>query len=461
MKMPNSVETENYIISCMLSDNSCIDKIQAILKPDCFYDPENRQYCKNIFDLYNSGIEVTPLSLHNIMKDSELSIFISMSNSASSVSNAEYSARVIYEKFMKRNLIKVAKDILIEVEDETRDIFDLITESSNSINSVVDSLPNPDSTLYERLPDILQQIKNRMVSKSHEGLESTYFPSFNKYTGGILPGEMISLSGKDKSGKTTFAYKLVLDFAINSNIPIGIFSYEMNQRILDWKALSLETGIKFNKLRNPNGYFLDPNTKLTEKELENVAIISNRKFRNTEIYTCDKVLNEQQIRSKIKGWMKDFDVKFFLIDYIGLIPTVKKHETREREISYLSRYFKGVTQDLGINLMILSQQNREGGIAESLGLERDPDFAFTIHKPAEEGITSIKINGQSFAVDENDFIITLKRNRMDVQNKQFIVGYTRDNRFCELDKTRGDKEPVEVYQEQRFDFTETEREEPF
>jgi len=197
-------------------------------------------------------------------------------------------------------------------------------------------------------------------------------------------------------------------------------------------------------LRNPHGYYQDTNSKLTDKELENVAVLSNRKFKNTKIYTCDRVLNEQQVKSKMKKWIKEYGVKFFLIDYIGLMPTMERFapSEREKQISYISRFFKQTTQDLRINTLILSQQNRDGDIAESMALQRDPDFAFTIEKPFDDDILSVKIGDQSFKMTEDDYVVTLKRNRMGQQKKQFIVGYTSENQFCELDKTRGEHEPI-------------------
>ena len=245
-KLPSNIEAETYIIGCMLYDNTCIEKAKELLKPEHFLSTTNRLFCKTIYDLNSSGIVVDSISLYEALKDeANPAVFIKLVNDISSVANIDYSLRVVYEKFMRRNLITIANNILKETEDESKDIFELIAESTNNLNSVTDNIPSGDLTLYDRLPDVIQQVKDRMIRKDINSLESVYFPSFNKLTGGVLPGEYLSLSGKDKRGKSTWAYKLLLDFAINSKMPVGVFSYEMCEKILDWKAISLETGIPF------------------------------------------------------------------------------------------------------------------------------------------------------------------------------------------------------------------------
>jgi replicative DNA helicase len=132
--------------------------------------------------------------------------------------------------------------------------------------------------------------------------------------------------------------------------------------------------------------------------------------------------------------LKAYGVKFFVIDYIGLMPSSQKHDSREREIAYLSRFLKLTAQELGIIICALSQQNREGDIAESKALERDADFAFTIYKPSEDKIETMKmvVGGikQDIRINEDDHLVTLKRSRHGKQGRQFMCSFV-DNTFVE------------------------------
>ena len=432
--LPSNIEAEKQLLGSILLDNENIGNVIELLKPECFYYAPNRIIYKAILDLYNENIVADTVSVFEKLKGTVNPADIAKcTQDISSAANAGYLARVVYEKYMRRELIKTAEEIIKGNEDESKDVFELLSEAQNKISVVTENISQSEKNLFDRLDEIIGSLKSRLVSDD-DSLQSEYFPTLNKITNGFRKGNMISLSGKDKTGKSTFAYKLTLDFAVNSKIPVGIFSFEMSQEVLDWKALSLETGINYNKLRNPKGW--NEATRLSESEIDNLALQAGRKFYRTKIYTCDKVLNELQIKAKMKKWIKEYGVEFFVIDYIGLIPTAKKIETREREVSYLSRFFKTTTAELNTRTLILSQQNRAGELAESLGLERDPDFALTIQKPFEEGVRQIKLNSgdeqQIFDLTENDFLVTLKRSRHGKQGNQFLVGYPENsNDFVE------------------------------
>lgn len=446
--MIQNLESENYILGCMVIENGCIDIVREIIKPEHFSISQNQLLCKIIYQMYENKIPIDTISLYENSKNEISAITISkITENINSTANTRYHTAVIYEKYLRRNLLKLLEGLKTETLEESGDIFEQINEVKTKLDESLQGVSEKETHLYERLETVFRNIEKRMKEKTTSALTSIYFPSFNRFTAGLLPGEMLSLSGKDKAGKTTFAYRLALDFAINSQMPVGIFSYEMIEEVLDWKAIAMETGIDFMKLRNPHGFYNDPNSKLTKEEFEKTIAISARRFHGTKIYICDRVLNELQIKAKMKIWINNYGVKFFLIDYIGLIPTTRKFDNREREVSYLSRFFKQVTKEFRTNTLILSQQNRDGDIAESMGLQRDPDFAFTIQKPYDEEMQSIKINGDSFTMTENDFIVTLKRSRFGKQKKQFIVGYTSENKFMELDKTRGDGVPIYIKQE--------------
>jgi len=136
-----------------------------------------------------------------------------------------------------------------------------------------------------------------------------------------------------------------------------------------------------------------------------------------------------------KFWKDNYDVKFVVIDYIGLIPSTGKFDSREREIAHLSRFFKLLAKEMDIIILMISQQNREGGLAESMGLYRDCDFAFSIRKPYYEGAETIKIDKVSYPISETDFVIKYERNRHGVQSKQFTASYV-GNIFRETDLTK-------------------------
>lgn len=434
----SNIEAEKDVLASIISGNSQSSEIFGLLKPEHFHDKLNSIVYKTLTKLNDLG---ESFDYTNIIEQSETEIepnyFYELQRE---VTKPLIKAMLIHDKWQARQLIKIAKDIIQNVQDSDSDIQDQTDKAISNLKSITDlSMLQEDITLHGSLEDIISSIQER-IGKQEETLRSDYFPSFNKYTGGLRAGDFISLSGKDKAGKTTLAYSLALDFAINRNIPIGIFSLEMTKETLAWKAISLECEVEYQKLRNPNGYKNDITTQLTKSELEQVALKAQRRFSKTKIYTVDQVLNERQIKTKIKKWQKDNDVQFVVIDYIGLVPSSIKFDNREREIAYLSRFFKLLAHELKITLLVLSQQNRQGEIAESKGLDRDSDFAFSIKKPLEEGIQTATIGELNVNFSETDFLVTLERSRHSAQGKQFLATYVGDKqtsfRELELFKSR-------------------------
>ena len=142
-------------------------------------------------------------------------------------------------------------------------------------------------------------------------------------TGGIRNSDFMCILGDYKQGKTTFAQQMALDFAMNEKLPVGFFSLEMDKESLYLKALSLRIGIDYQKLRSPkeNG--------LTPEEFQDFTIEAKEKFKDVNFYVCDKPLDKYQIKAKMKLWKRKFGIRFFVVDYVGLIPVNEKKERRD------------------------------------------------------------------------------------------------------------------------------------
>ncbi len=433
-KIPQNIEAEKIVLTALIFQHGESQKIIELLKKEYFHDKRNSYLFEVISRMLDAGMVVDHVMLHEQAKtdnkEDEISFDYLMEVDKEVPNKPFYHARLLYEKWVLRKLIETSQKIIDRAYEGSEDVFDLASASAEEINNVLNGIiPLEEQNLYDRLPKIFEDIKNRMTSEDGNSLQSSYFPTLNKWTGGIRAGDFIQISGKDKHGKTTVAYTLALDFAINQKIPVGVFSLEMENEVLSWKAISLECDIAYQKLRNPKG--LKSSTEnLTVDELDKVGLKAQRRFYKTKIYVCDKVLNERQIKAKMKKMIKEYGVKFFMVDYIGLIPTTGKFETREREIAYLSRFFKLACKELSVSICVLSQQNREGKIAESKGLDRDCDFAFSIRKAIEEGITKLKIEGTEIDIGENDFVLTVDRSRHGYQGRSTIVSYL-GNKFRE------------------------------
>jgi len=314
------------------------------------------------------------------------------------------------EKFLTDTLAKIKKPSEFDIN--------IIREDWESFITSFDIKVNQEKDFSEGIPEYLEELENEIAGKG-KSLTSQKFPSINNLTGGLNEGNVLTISGAWKQGKTTFGLELILDYALTHNIPIGIFSLEMNQKELYDKILSSKLNIPYEHLRNPK--------KLTNEEKQKLKK-ADKKFSGNNIFICAKNLNEIKIKTKTKEWIKKKGVKCILIDYIGLIETSKKFSIREQEVAYLSKFIKNLAGELEISVILLAQLNREGeknpkasNLAESISIARDSDFVFTIFKPYELGVKELKVNNNKISVTQDHFTVRLSNSRHSKQGKEFLL----------------------------------------
>ena len=353
-----------------------------------------------------------------------------LAQKASSSANIIHHSKLLLEKWMSRELKLKSENVIKKIDEQSEDIWDIqfraVTDFENIMNDI-DSVSTNENNLWEDFQTTVEKVEELYSNKRDSGLVSKSFPSFNRMTGGIRENDFITIYGFEKQGKTTLTLQLMLDFAIHSKVPVGIFSLEMDKQSLYFKSWSLEAGIEYNKLRSPK------QANLTPEEFNTFLPEAIKTFKDTKIYICDKVLDRSRIKARMKIWKRKYGIKIFAIDYISLIPSNEKYERRDLEIASLSRYFKLAAKELNTPIIMLSQSNQDGKVAESKALSRDADFVFSIKKPFEHGIKQMAINGRNFVFNEDHFLVTLEYSRHGRNLYNFICGYTKRNSFKEID----------------------------
>ncbi len=458
MKNISAINIEQQILGSILIDNESLDVIVQQIQPIHFFDNKNKLIYSTILKMYNAGLSIDSITLLDALKKDGkdqacggVKYLSGLSIGVISAANVIYHCRIVFEKWMLRELYLLSKSIAEQIEsgkDDPFEIQSLAIEKFESLLRNIDNFDN-DTSLADELDNVIENIERRYSGKDDNALKSRTFPSFNKMTGGIRESDFVCILGDYKQGKTTFAEQLALDFALNDNIPVGFFSLEMDKESLYLKAFSLRTGIDYQKLRSPkeNG--------LTAKEFQNFKEEAKKIFKNIRFYVCDKPLDKYQIKAKMKLWKRKFGIGCFVVDYISLIPVNERKERRDIEVSDLSRFFKLAAKELKTPILMLSQANNDGKTAESKGLSRDADFVISVKKPVECGIREIKLKGnKSFRPDENHFYITLDYSRHGRNKISFIAAFV-NNKFVELDVRNGTNEPVEYqnyYEKERSHF---------
>lgn len=418
-------QLEETILSTMIHYPDSVPFLSQRIKVEDI-SKENQNLFENILQLSDvSDYEMRILDLSNV----ENWDFNSLQSLPDYNLEQIFRNRIIERFFDISFSLKVdsfLKESLKENSDKITGL-DTLTELQDKINLTLKTLGSfkEDKPFDEKIETIFSEIESELNSKNITSFTVTNIPSFNNATGGIRPSNLIGIAGSFKSGKTTLALNLMVDF-VKQNIPCGIFSLELSETELNRKILSMLSGVPYEKLREPKKLIEDEKQKLNKFK---------SKVKSLPLFSSDKPMSESEIMQKAKYWKEKFNVKIIVVDYIGYIRSRKRFETREREMSYYSEFLKALAKELDICVIALAQLNRTGklkpstdNLAESIALARDCDFLFITYNPKELGIKSN--NGYQFT--ESDFIIKLDTTRHTKYKKQFQLRLKDDGNFIEI-----------------------------
>ena len=440
-------ELEKQVIGELLNDQENLEEVFSILKYDHLRDNKYKAIYKAIENLYVQDSPIDIVTVYEELSKSDLkeiptaAELASLTQDITSSANVVYHSRILFEDYMKRELVNKCSSIIKDVTSEknkNKDTLELITEAGQLISNLTedfDSKATKEKSLFQRLEDIFKDLEERKNGvKEEDALILQTLPTLNSYIGGIMPTDLIAIYGKEKSTKTTLAHEIAMDIGADQKKPIAIFTFENSQQETDWKSLSMRTGIDFNKLRNPKGFNSD--SRLTDEELEKLKQDTVTKFLRTKIFICDQVINEIAIANKIRIWKKKHDLKLVVIDYLMLIESIQKFQNRREELNYLSRFFKRLAMQVKVPIILISQSNQEGErVAEAKGLERDSNYFIYVQAGVEGQNVKFKdkIYGDyNYSLNEDEYIVTLRGVRHAKGQRSFITRFV-DNRYKEVD----------------------------
>jgi replicative DNA helicase len=416
---------EKKIIDCIRIESKVMDTVIDMIKPQMFYDIDNRNVYEVMISLYSQEQPIDDITVQRELLRQGRKMQALTEIELYSSAKVENYCKLLIEIWMKKELEKFLKNAIGKVEHS--DPFDLLDEFTETIYKIENHLElmETDTTLWQDYEWLMNNIRSKMKGEDY-GLATPTLPTLTKATGGILK-DYVVIYGQYKQGKTTLAEQIMLDIAFQKKA-VGIINLEMSKESLYLKALSLRTGIDYLKLRNPRGM------RLTEDELDQFDKKVKKKFEGTKIYVADKLFDIDRILSKMKIWKKKFGIELFIVDYLGLIESNAKYKQRYLEVASYSRMLKNAVKKLDTPIIALSQANDDNKTADSKAPARDADFVISVMKPKEAGIDELKVNDTSFKFDENHFLVTLENSRHGRNKQNFVCGFVNNN-FVEIDVT--------------------------
>lgn len=405
---PNARDLEVAVLGAIMLDQAAVNAVIDILKPTSFYDPRHHLIFLSILDLFSKGEPIDILTVaQNMRKEGTLEAaggaqYISMlTNQVASAANIETHARVISQKFIQRELIRISGKIIQDAYEETTDVFDLLDEAEASLFGVAEGNIRKNYDKMSQLIKLaLDEIDKAQKNKSGVTGVPSGFTALDKVTNGWQRSDMIVIAARPAMGKTAFVLSMARNMAVDFKQPVAIFSLEMSSLQLVQRLISSETEIEADKLRRG---------QLAEHELHQLHQRISR-ITDAPLFIDDTpALSVFELRAKCRRLKAQHGIQMIIIDYLQLMSvggTDSKGGNREQEISTISRSIKQIAKELDVPVIALSQLSRQvesragdkrpvlSDLRESGAIEQDADIVGFIYRPEYYGIMA-DANGNS------------------------------------------------------------------
>jgi replicative DNA helicase len=390
--LPNSSEAERAILGAVILDNGMISPAIELLKPEDFYVPSHRRIFVAMTALFERGAEINPILIgEELKKDNALetvggvSFVTNLTYGLPHATNITNYAKVVRGKSLLRRLIKTANKITneaLEEEDEPEVILD---HAEQSIFELADERIRQGfvhvKPVAEALLDKIQEMEGRKVVLT--GL-TTGFAELDEKTSGLQRSDLVIVAARPSIGKTSFALMLAQNAAIQTGAVVGIFSLEMSKEALVMRMLCSQGNIDAQRFRN--GFLSRAEWAQIAKSLGTLA--------DTRIFLDDTpgitVLEMRAKARRLAVEQKGLDL--IVVDYLQLMSgSAKRFESRQQEVSLISRELKSLAKELNVPLVALSQLSRApesrsdhrpqlADLRESGALEQDADLVAFLYR---------------------------------------------------------------------------------
>lgn len=387
---PNDTMAEQAVLGSMLVDKEAVIKAIEMLKADDFYRNDNKEIYISMLDLYGRGEPIDFLTVKENLKfrgvlekvgsDTYLSNLI---DSVPTTSNIESYVKIVEEKATLRALIKAANDVIAYGYAETEEVDKIIDMTEKRI---FDVLQNRNSKGYSSIKDILVDafdvIEKLYKKKSAvSGIESG-FKDLDLKTSGLNNSDLIIVAARPAMGKSAFALNIATSVAAKQKVPVMLFSLEMSKEQMVNRILWAEAEIDSMKVRTGK---LDSNDWVRlGKASGNLA--------DVEIYIDDTPgLTSAELRAKCRKAKLEKGIGLVVIDYLQLMESKGRNDSRQQEISEISRSMKILAKELNIPVIALSQLSRTpetrndhrpilSDLRESGAIEQDADIVMFLYR---------------------------------------------------------------------------------
>ncbi len=404
---PQAKDLEEAVLGAVMLEKSAFDTVIEILKPECFYVDAHQRIFRSMQSLANKSQPIDILTVaEELRTKSELDLVggayyvTKLTNAVVSSANIEAHARIVLQKFIQRELIRISGEIIGDAYEDSTDVFDLLDDAESKLFEITNNHLRKN---FDTIDSVLVKTIQRIEDLRHKNEDVTGVPSgfthLDRVTYGWQNTDLIILAARPAVGKTAFALNLARNAAMHPTkpTPVALFSLEMSAGQLVQRILAAESEIWLEKIARG---------KLEEHEMKQLYARGIQRLAQAPLFIDDTpALNIFELRAKCRRLKNKHNIGMIIIDYLQLMSGTGdgRNSNREQEISNISRNLKGLAKELNIPIIALSQLSRaveqrgakEGSrvpqlsdLRESGAIEQDADMVMFLYRPEYYDVTT-------------------------------------------------------------------------
>ena len=389
--MPNSLEAEQSVVGSMIMDREAIISSMELLQKEDFYHQQYGVLFESIVELFNEGKPADLVTLQNKLKEKDvpqeiasLEFVRDLITAVPTSANARYYAGIVRDMAVKRRLIRTLEDIEGECYAGKESLNSVMDKTEHDVFAILSTRQTGD---YVPIRQVVMNALERIEKASQmEGTVTgipTGFIDLDYRTAGLQPSDLILIAARPSMGKTAFVLNIAQHIAFHEKMCAAIFSLEMSKEQLVNRLFSLESRVDAQKLRTGNLSDTD-----WENLVEGAGIIGDSEL----IIDDTPGISISELRSKCRKYKLEHDLKIIIIDYLQLMSgSGRGTDSRQQEISDISRSLKALARELNVPVVALSQLSRAveqrpdhrpmlSDLRESGAIEQDADVVMFIYR---------------------------------------------------------------------------------
>jgi len=417
---PQATELEEAVLGAIMLEKDAVVSVIDILKPECFYKESHRIIFESIRNL---SINLQPIDIltvtEELKKQNKLDqvggpyFLTQLTGKVASAAHIDFHARIVAQKYIQRELIRVASDIQEKAFDSNQDVDELLDFAESELFEVAFGNIKKET---QRIDVLIDRAVKRIeeLSSKEAGLSGvpSGFLKLDRITSGWQPSDLVIIAARPSMGKTAFMLSMCRNMAVEHQKPVAIFSCEMSSLALVNRLIVSETELAVEKIRNG---------RLEKYEWEQLEI-KLRSLVNAPIFIDDTpAISVFELRAKARRLKLEHKIELLVVDYLQLMTgPPDSMGSREQEVSNISRSLKAIAKELDIPIIALSQLNRSvelrsgdkrpqlSDLRESGAIEQDADIVIFIHRAERFGLTEDSEGRSTIGIA--DIIIAKHRN---------------------------------------------------